>query len=130
LAEIEQILQLQVSFFAEGGMIWPMRYFPLRLRCLCAILLICVGGCGILFAPSVGLAGSREVRLFKLNQAQEHDWGTSIVSSEIELPFISNQRGLVFMNACLAGSVGAIFGGVYWITGLRRRPGCPTARTA
>jgi hypothetical protein len=65
--------------------------------------------------------GSTEIRSFTLNQLREHDWGISITTSEFELPFIRNQRGLLFMNVCLAGSLGAIFGGVHWFAGLRRQ---------
>jgi len=92
----------------------PVRY-------LCSLLLICGGAFGILFSPSIGLLGGREVRSFTLNQVQEYPWGTAIASSELDLPFVKNQRGLLFMNVFLAGSVGAIFSGVHWLTVLRSR---------
>ena len=100
-----------------------MRRFPPRLRCLCAILLICLGGCGILLAPSVGLFGGRGVQSYTLSEAQEHEWGTAISTKEFELPFVHNQRGLLFMNVFLAGSLGAIFGGVHWLATVRRSLG-------
>jgi hypothetical protein len=34
---------------------------------------------------------------------------------------IHNQRGLIFMNVFLLGSLGAIFGGVHWFAALQRR---------
>ena len=97
-----------------------MRPFPARVRCLSAILLICTGACGILLAPAVGLFGGREVHSFTLNEIREHAWGTSVTSSEFELPSIHNRRGLIFMNLFLAGSLGAVFGGVHWLSALRR----------
>jgi hypothetical protein len=101
-------------------MVRSMRVFPARMRYWCALLLICAGGIGVLFAPSVGLFGSQELRSFTINQTREEDWGIAIVSSEFELPFVRNERGLLFMNVFLAGSLGAIFGGVHWFAGLRR----------
>ena len=98
-----------------------MRVFPARMRRWCALALIGAGTCGILFAPSVGLFGSKELRPFSLNVQREHPWGTSITTSEFELPFVRHQRGILFMNLCLAGSMGAIFGGVHWFAGLRRK---------
>jgi hypothetical protein len=91
------------------------------LRYLCAFLLICGGACGILFSPSIGLVGGKELRSFPLNDVREYSWGAAIATSELELPFVQNQRGLIFMNVCLAGSLTAFFGGVHWYAGLRRR---------
>jgi hypothetical protein len=88
---------------------------------LCSLLLICCGTAGILFSPSVGLFGGTELRSFTFNDQQEYSWGIAIASSEIELPFVQNQRGLFFMNLFLAGSLGSLFGGVHWFAGLRRK---------
>jgi hypothetical protein len=90
-------------------------------RYLCAIILICAGACGILFSPSIGLLGGKETRSFTMNQIQEYPWGAAIASSELEIPFVQNRRGLVFMNVFIAGSLGAFFGGVHWFAGLRSR---------
>jgi hypothetical protein len=92
------------------------------MRYLCSLLLICGGALGILFSPSVGLFGGTETRSFTLSQVREYSWGTAIASSELELPFVQNQRGLFFMNLFLAGSLGAFFGGVHWFAALRARP--------
>lgn len=92
-----------------------------RLPYLCAVLLICAGAFGILFSPSVGLLGGREIRSFTLEQIQEYSWGTAIASSELEVPSVKNQRGLAFMNVFLAGSLSAFFGGVHWYAALRNR---------
>jgi hypothetical protein len=92
----------------------PVRY-------LCSFLLICGGAFGILFSPSVGLFGGTEVRSFTMNEVHEYPWGTAIASSELDLPFIKNQRGLLFMNVFLAGSLGTLFGGVHWFAALRNR---------
>jgi hypothetical protein len=93
----------------------PVRYF-------CSLLLICAGAIGILFSPSVGLLGGTEWRSYTLNEVKEYSWGTAIASSEMEVPFVQNQRGLFFMNLFLAGSLGAFFGGVHWFAALRKRP--------
>ena len=88
---------------------------------LCSLLLICCGAAGILFSPSVGLFGGTELRSFTFNDVREYSWGTAIATSELEVPFVRNQRGLFFMNVFLAGSLGAFFGGVHWFTALRSR---------
>jgi hypothetical protein len=93
----------------------PVRYF-------CAVLLICAGASGILFSPSIGLLGGSEIRSFTLSQVQEYPWGAAIASSELQIPFVRNQRGLIFMNVFLAGSLGAFFSGVHWYAALRSRP--------
>lgn len=98
-----------------------MRRFPARLRCLFALLLICAGGVGILVSPSIGVVGSKELRSFKLSEPRHFGWGTAVVTSEFELPFVRNHRGLLFMNVCLAGSLGAIFGGVHWFAILQKK---------
>ena len=90
-------------------------------RYICAVLLICAGAIGILFSPSIGLLGGKEVRSFTMNDVREFPWGAAIATSELELPFVQNQRGLIFMNVCLAGSLSAFFGGVHWYAALRRR---------
>ena len=89
---------------------------------LCSLLLICFGAAGILFSPSVGLFGGTELRSFTLNDVQEYSWGTAILTSQLEVPFIQNQRGLFFMSLFLAGSLGSFFGGVHWFAALRRKP--------
>jgi hypothetical protein len=89
---------------------------------ICAFLLICGGAGGILVSPSIGLLGGQELRSFTMNHVQEYPWGAAIASSELEIPFIRNQRGLLFMNAFLAGSLSAFFGGVHWYAALRSRP--------
>ncbi|HTG44983.1 MAG TPA: hypothetical protein VK633_10675, partial [Verrucomicrobiae bacterium] len=73
----------------------PVRY-------LCALLLIAAGAGGILFSPSIGLIGGQELRSFTLQHIQEYPWGAAIASSELEVPFIKNERGLLFMNVFLA----------------------------
>jgi hypothetical protein len=97
-----------------------MRIFPASVRRLCAVLSICAGACGILLAPSVGLFGGKELRSYSLSRSTEHSWGTAITSLDFELPAIHNQRGLIFMNVFLAGSLVAIFGGVYGLSAPRR----------
>jgi hypothetical protein len=77
---------------------------------------------GILFSPSVGLFGGTELRSFTLNDAHEYSWGTAIATTHFELPFIQNDRGLIFMSSFLATSLGALFGGVHWFAALRRKP--------
>lgn len=99
-----------------------MRFSRAPYRYACAVLLICPGAFGILFSPSVGLLGGRETRSFTLNRVEDYPWGAAIVSSELEVPLVQNQRGLMFMNVFLAGSLGAFFGGVHWYAGLRSRP--------
>jgi hypothetical protein len=39
----------------------------------------------------------------------------------MKLPFVQNQRGLFFMHLFLAGSLGALFGGVHWFAALRKK---------
>jgi hypothetical protein len=82
-------------------------------------VLISAGALGILFSPSVGLLGGKEMRSFTFSQTQEYPWGAAISSSELELPFVQNRRGLMFMSVFLAGSLGAFFGGVHWYAALR-----------
>lgn len=98
-----------------------MRKLPARLRCLLALMLILLGACGILSAPSLGLLFGAGTRSFTIDQSVQHEWGTAIANSEIEIPFFRDRRGIWFMNLCLAGSVGAIFGGVHWFSALRRQ---------
>ncbi|MGZ8939114.1 MAG: hypothetical protein ACXW32_07875 [Limisphaerales bacterium] len=98
-----------------------MKFRRAPIRYLCSLLLICCGAAGILFSPSVGLVGGTEVRSFIKNEQQEYSWGIAISTSELEVPFIQNQKGLFFMNMFLAGSLGAFFGGVHWFAGLRRQ---------
>ncbi len=99
-----------------------MKFRRAPIRYLCSLLLICFGAAGILFSPSVGLFGGTELRSFSLNDAHQYSWGTAIATTQFELPFIQNQRGLVFMNSFLAASLGALFGGVHWFAALRRKP--------
>lgn len=99
-----------------------MKFRRAPVRYLCSLLLICAGVCGILFSPSVGLFGGMELRSFTLSKVTEYSWGTAIASSEVELPYVQNKRGLFFMNLFLAGSLGAFFGGVHWFAALRRKP--------
>jgi len=67
------------------------------------------------------------MRSFILSDVQQYSWGKAIATTELELPFIQNQRGLAFMNTFLAGSLGAFFGGVHWFTAIRRRSDLVTA---
>jgi hypothetical protein len=80
-----------------------------------------VGAGGILFSPSIGLLGGTELRSFTLSEVREYPWGTAIANSEMQVPFVQNQRGLLFMNLFLAGSLGALFGGVHWFAALRNK---------
>jgi uncharacterized membrane protein len=91
------------------------------IRYLCSLLLICGGAAGIFFSPSVGLFGGTELRSFTLNDVKEYSWGTAISSSQLQVPFVENQRGLLFMNVFLAASLGAFFGGVHWFAALRNK---------
>ena len=91
------------------------------IRYLCSLLLIVIGAAGILFSPSISLLGGIELRSFTWNDVQEYSWGKTIATTQIELPFVKNQRGLFFMNLFLAGSLGAFFGGVHWFAAIRRR---------
>jgi hypothetical protein len=97
-----------------------MRKLPARLRCLLALMLILLGLCGILSAPSVGLLAGVGTESFTFDRLVEHDWGTVISTSQAEIPLFRNERGLWLMNICLAGSLGAIFGGVHWYSAVRR----------
>lgn len=99
-----------------------MKFRRAPVRYLCSFLLILAGASGILFSPSVGLFGGTELRSFTINEPQEYSWGRVIASSEVEVPFIQNQRGLFYMNLFLAGSLGAFFGGVHWFAALRNKP--------
>jgi hypothetical protein len=114
-------LRFCISFLERGSILAPMLRFPGRWRRLCALLLICAGACGILFAPTVGLFLSKELRSFTFTSTHEKEWGTAITTSRFELPFIRNSRGIIFMTACMAGSIAAIFYGVHWYTVLGRR---------
>jgi hypothetical protein len=111
-----------VSFFVSCVTVALVKFRRAPVRYLCSLLLICAGATGILFSPSIGLLGGTELRSFTLSEAREYPWGTAISHSETELPFIQNQRGLFFMNLFLAGSLGALFGGVHWFAGLRNKP--------
>ena len=99
-----------------------MKFQRAPVRYLCCLGLICAGALGILFSTSIGVIAGKEIRSFTLDQIQEYSWGTAISSSELEVPFIHNHRGLLFMNAFIAGSLGAVFGGVHWFAALRRQP--------
>lgn len=96
------------------------------IRYLCPLLLICCGIAGILFSPSVGLLAGTELRAFRLDDVKEYSWGTVIATTRFELPFIQDQRGWIFMNTFLAGSLGAVFGGVHWFTAIRRKQSITT----
>ena len=101
------------------GLCVKFRRAPVRYAC--ALLLIFIGASGILFSPSIGLLGGIELRSFTWNEVREYSWGAAISSSEMEIPFVQNQRGLFFMNLFLAGSLGALFGGVHWLAELRKK---------
>jgi hypothetical protein len=90
-------------------------------RYLCCVLLIASGVFGILLSPSIGVHGGIELKSFTINKVQEYAWGAAVISSDFELPYVQNQRGLAFMNCFLAGSLASFFGGVHWFTSLRRR---------
>jgi hypothetical protein len=90
-------------------------------RYLCCFLLILAGVCGILLSPAVGVKGGLEFKSFNLNdEVRNYTWGTAVTTSEYNLPYITNQRGLMFMNCFLAGSLMSFFSGVHWLTRLRR----------
>lgn len=97
-----------------------MPKLPVRLRCLLALMLILLGLCGILSAPSIGMLAGIGTESFTFDRPVEHDWGMVIATSQTEIPLFRNQRGLWFMNLCVAGSLGAIFGGVHWFSTARR----------
>lgn len=86
-----------------------------------ALVLICIGALGIVLSPAAGVAGARESRSFTLQDIQERDWGSSIITSEIELPWIQNQRGLFFMHGLIAASMVTLFSGVHLLATLRPR---------
>jgi len=92
---------------------------PKRYLCCCSLILC--GIFGILASPAVGLRGGIELRSFTIHKVQDYAWGKAIASSEFELPYIENQRGLFFMNCFLAGSLASFFWGVHWFALLRRR---------
>jgi hypothetical protein len=96
-----------------------VRRAPKRYLCCCCLILC--GVLGILFSPAVGLRGGIEFRSFTIQKVQDYTWGKAVTSSEFELPYIQNQRGLMFMNCFLAGSLVTLFGGVHWFALLRRR---------
>jgi hypothetical protein len=87
-----------------------------------AVLLIGIGAFGILLSPSAGVAGGKELRSFALRDVRESDWGTSIIISEFELPYIRNQRGLAFMHGLIGASMVTLFSGVHLFARLRSRP--------
>jgi hypothetical protein len=99
-----------------------MKFRRAPFRYVCSLLLICAGASGILFSPSIGLLGGTQSRSFTLSEIKEYSWGTAIANSEMEVLWIQNQRGLFFMNLFLAGSLGALFGGVHWFSALRNKP--------
>lgn len=103
-----------------------MKFRRAPVKYACALLLIFVGASGILFSPSVGLLGGTELRSFTWNEVRQYSWGAAIASSEMEIPFVQNQRGLFFMNLFLAGSLGALFGGVHWLAELRKKSALAT----
>ena len=115
-----KIPRIAFPFPRRWGRVPVVKFSRAPLRYLCAIILICAGAVGILFSPSVGLFGGKEIRSFTLNRTEQYSWGAVIASSELEIPFVQNRRGLVFMSAFLAGSLGAFFGGVHWYAALRR----------
>src|SRR5205085_12010077 len=59
-------------FLATGLTFARVRFRRAPIRYLSAFLLICAGAFGILFSPSVGLHGGREVRSFTMNHVQEY----------------------------------------------------------
>jgi hypothetical protein len=69
----------------------------------------------------VGLFGGKELRSFILNDVQQYTWGTAIATKQLDVPFVQNQRGLIFMSLFVAGSLGAFFGGVHWFAAIRRQ---------
>jgi len=114
-------LKYAVSFLNPCATVPKVKFRRAPVRYACALLLICVGASGILFSPSIGLLGGTELRSFTLSEVREYPWGTAISNSEMQVPFVQNQRGLLFMNLFLAGSLGAFFGGVHWLAGLRNK---------
>jgi hypothetical protein len=109
------------SFLKRCATLWGVKFRRAPVRYACALLLILVGASGILFSPSVGLLGGTELRSFTWDEPREYAWGTAMARSEMEIPFVQNQRGLFFMNLFLAGSLGALFGGVHWFAALRNK---------
>lgn len=98
-----------------------MKFRRATIRYLCSLLLIVSGAAGILFSPSIGLFGGKELRSFTFNDVQQYSWGAAIATTQLELPFVQNRRGLFYMSLFLAGSIGAIFSGVHWFTAIRRQ---------
>jgi hypothetical protein len=90
-------------------------------RYLCCFLLIITGISGVLLSPSVGVRSGVELRSFTLNKVQEYAWGRAIASTEFEIPYVQNHRGLMAMSWFLAASLVSIFGGVHWFTRLQRQ---------
>lgn len=115
-------LSICISFSGGWATLETVKFRRAPVRYLCSLLLILAGASGILFSPSVGLFGGTELRSFTINEPQEYSWGRVIASSEVEVPFIKNQRGLFYMNLFLAGSLGAFFSGVHWFAALRNKP--------
>lgn len=94
---------------------------PGALRYVCCALLVLAGTAGILFSPVVGTSGGMELRSFTLNHVKDYAWGTAVATSELEVPFVQNERGLFFMHLFLAASLVTIFSGVHWFAILRRK---------
>jgi len=110
-----------VSFLNACATVRRVKFRRAPVRYACALLLILAGASGILFSPSIGLLGGTELRSFTWNEVREYSWGAAISSTETTIPFVQNQRGLFFMNLFLAGSLGALFGGVHWFAALRKK---------
>src|SRR5687768_9030346 len=77
---------ISISFSGRTAYRAAVKFGRAPIRYLCAFLLICAGAGGILFSPSIGLLGGKEVRSFTMSQVQEYPWGAAIASSELELP--------------------------------------------
>ena len=90
-------------------------------RYVCALALVLLGIAGILMSPAAGLSAGTEPKVFTMKAVREYPWGTALATSELELPFIENERGLLFMHCFLAGGLLSLFGGVHWFALLRRQ---------
>ena len=86
-----------------------------------ALLLIAIGALGILFSPAASLASASESRSFTRHESIDETWGTKIIVSEFELPWIQNKRGLYSMHALVGASMITIFCGVRLLTATRQR---------
>lgn len=84
-------------------------------------MLICVGGAGILLSPSIGMRGGTELRSFSRNDVRNTETATTIITSQFELPYIQNRKGLAFMNGLIAASLLSLFSGVHLYSLLQRR---------